>query len=170
MTPGWNAHQGVENVHTLCAGKPDSDDRGNNIALWEGLRSWNALFNELLLCPFCSQHQILKKFAGIMNMSCMSHLWNLSISSVVIFKLCRETRLPSRVHCQTLFSPLNPVPETCAAFAIYSIPKCIKGNDLSRLVFFCPTIKRMACQKLLQYSCYVLILLKLKTGSGKIAV
>ena len=30
MTPGWNAPQGVENVHTLCAGKPESDDRGND--------------------------------------------------------------------------------------------------------------------------------------------
>ena len=26
-----NAPQGVENVHTLCAGKPESDDRGNNM-------------------------------------------------------------------------------------------------------------------------------------------
>ena len=25
------APQGVENVHTLCAGKPESDDRGNNM-------------------------------------------------------------------------------------------------------------------------------------------
>ena len=25
ITPGWNAPQGVENVHTLCAGKPESD-------------------------------------------------------------------------------------------------------------------------------------------------
>ena len=24
---------GVENVHTLCAGKPESDDRGNNISV-----------------------------------------------------------------------------------------------------------------------------------------
>ena len=31
MTPGWNAPQGVENLHTLCAGKPGSGDRGNNI-------------------------------------------------------------------------------------------------------------------------------------------
>ena len=31
MTPGWNAPQGVENVHTLCAGEPKSDDRGNNM-------------------------------------------------------------------------------------------------------------------------------------------
>ena len=31
MTPGWNAPQGVENVHTLCAGNSESDDRGNNI-------------------------------------------------------------------------------------------------------------------------------------------
>ena len=31
MTPGLNALQGVENVHTLCAGKPESNDRGNNI-------------------------------------------------------------------------------------------------------------------------------------------
>ena len=27
MTLGWNALQGVENVHTLCAGKPEPDDR-----------------------------------------------------------------------------------------------------------------------------------------------
>ena len=32
-TPGWNAPQGVENVHTLCADKPESDDRGNDISL-----------------------------------------------------------------------------------------------------------------------------------------
>ena len=31
MTPGWNASQGVKNVHTLCAGKPESDDWGNNM-------------------------------------------------------------------------------------------------------------------------------------------
>ena len=31
VVPGWNAPQGVENVHTLCAGKPESDDRGNNM-------------------------------------------------------------------------------------------------------------------------------------------
>ena len=28
-----HAPQGVENVHTLCAVKPDSDDRGNNISV-----------------------------------------------------------------------------------------------------------------------------------------
>ena len=26
-----DAPQGVENVHTLCAGKPESDDQANNI-------------------------------------------------------------------------------------------------------------------------------------------
>ena len=32
MTPGWNAPQGVENVHTLCAGKPESVmTQGNNM-------------------------------------------------------------------------------------------------------------------------------------------
>ena len=31
MTPGWNAPQEVENVHTLCAGKPESDNQGNNM-------------------------------------------------------------------------------------------------------------------------------------------
>ena len=31
MTPGWNAPQGVDNVHTLCAGKPESYDRGNDM-------------------------------------------------------------------------------------------------------------------------------------------
>ena len=31
MTSGLNAPQGVEIVHTLCTGKPESDDRGNNI-------------------------------------------------------------------------------------------------------------------------------------------
>ena len=31
--PLWNAPQGVENVYTLCAGKPESDDRGNNISV-----------------------------------------------------------------------------------------------------------------------------------------
>ena len=33
MTPGWNAPQGVDNVHTLCAGKPESDDQGYNISV-----------------------------------------------------------------------------------------------------------------------------------------
>ena len=33
MMPGWNAPQGVENVHKLCVGKPESDDQGNNIYL-----------------------------------------------------------------------------------------------------------------------------------------
>ena len=40
----------------------------------------------------------------IMNMSCMSYLWNLNVSSVLIFKLCKETRLLARLHCQTLLS------------------------------------------------------------------
>ena len=31
MMTGWNAPQGVENVHTLCAGKPACNDQGNNI-------------------------------------------------------------------------------------------------------------------------------------------
>ena len=31
--PGRNAPQGVDNVHTLCAGKPESDDQGNNISV-----------------------------------------------------------------------------------------------------------------------------------------
>ena len=31
METGRNAPQGVKNVHTLCAGKPESDDRGNNV-------------------------------------------------------------------------------------------------------------------------------------------
>ena len=44
------------------------------------------------------------KFAGIMNMSCMSYLWNLNVSSVLIFKLCKETCLLARLHCQTLLS------------------------------------------------------------------
>ena len=30
---GWNDPQGVENVHTLCAGKPESDDQVNNISV-----------------------------------------------------------------------------------------------------------------------------------------
>ena len=30
MATGWNAPQGMENVHTLYAGKPESDDPGNN--------------------------------------------------------------------------------------------------------------------------------------------
>ena len=33
MATGWNAPQGVENVLTLCANKPESDDRGNNISV-----------------------------------------------------------------------------------------------------------------------------------------
>ena len=33
MATGRNAPQGVENVHTLYAGKPESDDRGNNISV-----------------------------------------------------------------------------------------------------------------------------------------
>ena len=31
MVTGWNAPKGVENVHTLCAGKPESVDRGNDV-------------------------------------------------------------------------------------------------------------------------------------------
>ena len=30
--------------------------------------------------------------------------WNLNVSSVLIFKLCKETRLLARLHCQTLLS------------------------------------------------------------------
>ena len=30
MVPGWNASQGVENVHIWCAGKSESDDRGKH--------------------------------------------------------------------------------------------------------------------------------------------
>ena len=33
MATGWNTPQKVENVHTLCVGKPESDDRGNNISV-----------------------------------------------------------------------------------------------------------------------------------------
>ena len=33
LVPGWNAPQGVDNVHTLCAGKSESDERGNNISV-----------------------------------------------------------------------------------------------------------------------------------------
>ena len=33
MTPGWDAPQGVENVHSLCAGKPESNDWANNISV-----------------------------------------------------------------------------------------------------------------------------------------
>ena len=33
MATGCYAPQGVENVHTLCAGKPESDDRGYNISV-----------------------------------------------------------------------------------------------------------------------------------------
>ena len=32
------------------------------------------------------------------------HLWNSNISSVLVFKLCKETCLSSRLHCQTLLS------------------------------------------------------------------
>ena len=31
VTPDWNAPQGVETVHTVCAGKFESNDRGNSI-------------------------------------------------------------------------------------------------------------------------------------------
>ena len=51
MAPGWIAPQGVENVHTLCAGKPESDDRGNSIVC-KVLTSlmYKALYkNEILL-------------------------------------------------------------------------------------------------------------------------
>ena len=34
----------------------------------------------------------------------MSYLWNLNVSSVLIFKLCKETRLLARLHCQTLYN------------------------------------------------------------------
>lgn len=30
MAPDWNAPKGVENVHKFCAGKPESEDWGNN--------------------------------------------------------------------------------------------------------------------------------------------
>ena len=30
-TPGWNAPQGVEIVHTLCAASTESNDWGNSI-------------------------------------------------------------------------------------------------------------------------------------------
>ena len=40
-----------------------------------------------ILCPFCSQHQILWNFAGIINMSCM---WNLNVSSVLVLNLCKK--------------------------------------------------------------------------------
>ena len=33
MASGLNAPQGVENGHTLCAGKPESDDRCNNMSV-----------------------------------------------------------------------------------------------------------------------------------------
>ena len=40
-----------------------------------------------------------------MNISRLSYLWHLNIvSNVLVFKLCKETRLLSRVHCQTLLS------------------------------------------------------------------
>ena len=41
--------------------------------------------NSVELCRNC------ENFAGIVNMSCMSYLWNLNVSSVLIFKLCKET-------------------------------------------------------------------------------
>ena len=31
MAPSWNDPQGEKNVHTSCTGKPEPDDRGNNI-------------------------------------------------------------------------------------------------------------------------------------------
>ena len=34
----------------------------------------------------------------------MSYLWNLNVSSVLIFKLCNKTRLLARLHCHTLLS------------------------------------------------------------------
>ena len=34
----------------------------------------------------------------------MSYLWNLNVSSVLIFKLCKEICLLARLHCQTLLS------------------------------------------------------------------
>ena len=30
MTPGWNAPQGVGNVHTFCVGKLETNDQGND--------------------------------------------------------------------------------------------------------------------------------------------
>ena len=38
LSPGWNAPQGVDNVHTLCACKPESDDWGNDMYLLIALR------------------------------------------------------------------------------------------------------------------------------------
>ena len=56
MTPGWNASPGVENVHKLCAGKPESNDRGNNSSAkhLEKSSMYSALYksrNLLLLLP-----------------------------------------------------------------------------------------------------------------------
>ena len=57
-----------------------------------------------VLYPFFSQHRIMLNFAEIMNMSQISYLWNLDISSVLVLKLYKEPRLLCRLHCQTLLS------------------------------------------------------------------
>ena len=41
-------------------------------------------------------------------LSCMSYLWKLNVSSVLVFKLCKGTRLLSRLYCQTLLSEWLP--------------------------------------------------------------
>ena len=33
MAIAWNAPSGVEKMHILCEGKPESDDRGNNTSV-----------------------------------------------------------------------------------------------------------------------------------------
>ena len=60
-------------------------------------------YPERYYVPFAGNINIWD-FAGIINMSCMSYLCNLNVSSVLIFKLCKETRLLARLHCQTLLS------------------------------------------------------------------
>ena len=54
--------------------------------------------------PFADTIKFCRTLLELRIMSRMSYLWNLNVSSVLIFKLCKETRLLSRVPCQTLLS------------------------------------------------------------------
>ena len=61
LTPGWSSPLGVENVHTLRAGMPQSDNRGNNISAkrLETSLMYYALYDVLFhmlrshCCPDC---------------------------------------------------------------------------------------------------------------------
>ena len=54
--------------------------------------------------PFAANLKCYRTLQELWILSCMSYLWNLNVSSVHIFKLCKETRLLASLYCQTLLS------------------------------------------------------------------